>query len=197
MLAVLLALLLICNSTFAACPTGYTETPVTGESNICLQFVYQATAITQSAFNTLCSTNYNGGYLVVQSTVAQRTATINFAKTGCASTSACSSGASGERQIWIGVQCSGAASTASQLVYSPSTGLGWATNTAVTSLFTPASTTYWTSGEPSAGDVTVRLVISGAGTSSSGYTTVGWKGILTSQTYTYGICQTALSHPRI
>ncbi len=187
MLAVLLALLLICNSTFAACPTGYTETAVTGESNICLQFVYQATAITQSAFNTLCSTNYNGGYLVVQSTVAQRTATNNFAKTGCASTSGCSSGASGERQIWIGVQLSGAGATGSQLVYSPSTGLGWATNTAVTSTFTPGSTTYWVSGEPSGGDVTVRLVISGSGTASSGYSITGWKGIISSQTYTYGI----------
>ena len=187
MLAVLLALLLICNSTFAACPTGYTETPVTGESNICLQFVYQATAITQPDFNTLCSTSYNGGYLVVQSTVAQRTATAAFAQTGCASSSTCSSGASGERQIWIGVQCSGAAATGSQLIYSPSTGLGWASNTAITSTFTPGSLTYWVSGEPSGGDVPVRLVITGTGTTSSGYTITGWKGITTGTTYNYGI----------
>jgi hypothetical protein len=187
MLAVLLALLLICNSTFAACPTGYTETAVTGESNICLQFVYQATTTSQSAFNTLCSTSYNGGYLVVQSTVNQRTATANFAKTGCASTTSCYSG-SGDRNIWIGVQCSGAASTATQVIYSPSTGLGWATNTAVTSLFTPASLTYWAgTTEPDAGETQVRLIITGTGTSSASYSISGWRGILSTTNYNYGI----------
>ena len=187
MLAVLLALLLICNSTFAACPTGYTETAVTGESNICLQFVYQATTTSQSAFNTLCSSSYNGGYLVVQSTVAQRTATNNFAKTGCASTSACSSDSS-SRNIWIGVQCSSAASVAAKAIYSPSTGLGWATNTAVTSTFTPGSTTYWAaSNEPAASDTLVRLIISGTGTSSTGYSISGWRAVTSTTNYNYGI----------
>ena len=173
---------------FGACPSGYTETTVSGESNICLQFVYQAIALTQSDFNTLCSSSYNGGYLVVQSTVAQRTATNTFAATGCASTSGCSSGSSGDRQIWIGVQLSGAASTATQVIYSPSTGLGWATNTAVTSFFTPGSTTYWTlATEPDAGETQVRLVISGSGTSSTGYTISGWKGIGSTQTFNFGI----------
>ena len=56
------------------------------------------------------------------------------------------------------MQCSGAAATGSQLIYSPSTGLGWASNTAITSTFTPGSITYRVSGEPSAGDVPVRLL---------------------------------------
>ena len=124
---------------------------------------------------------------MVQSTVNQRTATANFAKTGCASTTSCSSG-SGDRNIWIGVQCSGAASIATQVIYSPSTGLGWATNTAVTSLFTPASTTYWAdANEPGAGEIVVRLVITGTGTSSTGYTDYGWRAVTSTTNYNYGI----------
>jgi len=82
MLALLVAAALFV-AAFAGCPSGYTETTVTGETTkICLQLVYSSNWKTQSEFNTLCSSGYSSGYLVVQSSTAQKTAVNSFAQSG-------------------------------------------------------------------------------------------------------------------
>ena len=104
----------------------------------------------------------------------------------CASTTSCS-GYSGDRNIWIGVTCSGAATTAAQVISSPSSSLGWSTSTAVTTVFTPGAAPWAASNEPDPGETSVRMILSGTGTASTGYSVTGWRGISSTQTYNFGI----------
>ena len=85
--------------TTSACPSGYSELSIAGSSSICLQFVTAGSSTAQSAFNTLCSSSYNGGYLVQISDTTTRDALLTYV-TGLKSVYSWSS----DKTLWVGVQ---------------------------------------------------------------------------------------------
>ena len=163
--------------TNSACPSGYSALSISGYSSICTQFVTASSSITQAAFNTLCSSSYNGGYLVQISNTATRDALLTYVA-GLQSANNWNS----DKDIWVGVQLTSASTVGAKTAYSP---YGTAQTSAynVTSIFLPYSTTaLWVAtNEPAAGDVSVSIQFKNSGS------LIKFKGRTSSDSKQYGI----------
>ncbi len=160
-----------------ACPAGYSALNIAGNPAICIQYVNGGSTMTQAEFASLCSSSYNGGYLVQISNTATRDALLTYAA-GLQSAGSWSS----DRELWVGVQLTSASSVFLKNAFSP---YGSAQTSAynVTSIFTPfASTTLWiATNEPATGDTAVVIQYK----SSSGL--VKFKGRTNTDNKQYGI----------
>ena len=160
-----------------ACPAGYNALTIPQNPAICIQNVTASSTSTQAEFNSLCSSSYNGGYLVQISNTYTRDALMTYV-----SDLRVAGSWSSDRQLWVGVELTDSGSVATKNAFSPY-GSSQTSENNVTSIFKPFSTTaLWVgTSEPASGDTAVTLMYK----SSNGL--VKFKGRTSGNKNLYGI----------